>query len=233
MKYIGNELEIFANATTWKKYYKSFIKPYLKGRVLEVGAGIGTTTSVLCETTVMEWVCLEPDLEFVKILETKIDNHELPAVCAAKSGTLQQLAHDDTYDCALYIDVLEHIEEDQAELMSIMQHIRPGGHLIVLAPAHQWLFTPFDKAIGHFRRYTKKSLSSLTPQNGSLEKLIYLDSAGLLLSLANKMALRQAMPTVKQIVFWDRFIVPISMIVDRIVGFRLGKSIMAVWKHEK
>lgn len=233
MKYIGNELEIFAHATTWKKYYKSLIKPYLKGRVLEVGAGIGTTTAVLCESTIMEWVCLEPDPEFVKILETKIDNHELPAVCSAKSGTLRQLADGDVYDCVLYIDVLEHIEEDQAEIMSAMQHIRPGGRLIVLSPAHQWLFTPFDKAIGHFRRYSKKSLSCLTPQNCSLEKLIYLDSAGLLLSLANKMLLRQSMPTVKQIVFWDRLIVPISTVLDLVLGFRVGKSVVAVWKHEK
>lgn len=232
MKYIGDELEIFAHATTWKKYYKSFIKPYLRGRVLEVGAGIGTTTAVLCDSPVMEWVCLEPDPEFVKILKAKIDNHDFPAVCSVKSGTLQQLLQDDIYDCVLYIDVLEHIEEDRAEVMSVIRHIRPGGHLVVLAPAHQWLFTPFDKAIGHFRRYSKKSISDLTPQNCALEKLIYLDSAGLLLSLANRILLRQSMPTVKQIVFWDRFIVPISMILDRVVGFSIGKSIVAVWKHE-
>ena len=55
---------------------------------------------------------------------------------------------DERFDTILYIDVLEHIDDDLGELARSATHLRPGGHLIVLAPAHQALYSPFDKAIG-------------------------------------------------------------------------------------
>lgn len=232
IKYIGEELEIFAYALNWKKYYGSLIKPYFGERVLEVGAGIGATASALHDPRVREWTCLEPDAKFIRILEQKIQDNELSAVCHAKFGTVQELAQNDLYDCILYIDVLEHIENDLAEVQAAARHLKPGGRLIVLSPAHQWLFAPFDQAIGHFRRYSKETLAQIHPEHCILEKLVYLDSAGMLLSLANKLMLRQAMPTMKQILFWDRWIVPASKILDRLLLFSLGKSIIGIWKRE-
>ena len=231
IKYIGEELGIFAHAINWKKYYGSLIKPYFGERILEVGAGIGETTSALYAPQVREWICLEPDAEFIKILQKKIQDNELSAVCRAKLGTVQELPQNEFYDSILYIDVLEHIEDDLAEAQAAARHLKPGGRLIVLSPAHQWLFTPFDQAIGHFRRYSKETLAQVHPEHCVLEKLIYLDSAGMLLSLANKLMLRQSMPTVKQILFWDRWIVPVSKILDRILMFSLGKSVVGIWKR--
>lgn len=231
MEYVGQELEIFAHAVQWKEYYGSFIKPFLGERVLEVGAGLGATTSALHDPIVKEWVCLEPDPSFVKILRAKVQGNELPPGCHEKLGTVDQLNKDDLYDCILYIDVLEHIEGDKAELMIAASHLQPSGTLVVLSPAHQWLFTPFDQAIGHFRRYSKKSLAQLGPHDCSMQRLMYLDSAGALLSLVNKLFLRQSMPTVRQIVFWDRFVIPVSKVLDRICMFNLGKSVVAVWKR--
>ncbi|HLO15975.1 MAG TPA: hypothetical protein VK206_14175, partial [Anaerolineales bacterium] len=56
--YIGQELTIFAHAINWKKYYTAIIKPYFGKRVLEVGAGMGATTAIMCDGTQVEWVCL-------------------------------------------------------------------------------------------------------------------------------------------------------------------------------
>lgn len=231
-KYIGKELEIFAHATNWKKYYGSIISPYFGARVLEVGAGIGTTTNALYTPQVREWICLEPDAEFVEILEEKIQQGELPPSCQSKLGTVQELATDDQYDCILYIDVLEHIKDDLEETQAAVKHLKPGGRLIILSPAHQWLFTPFDEEIGHYRRYSKETLAAAHPDHCTLEKLIYLDSAGLFLSLANKLLLRQSMPTVRQILFWDKNVVPFSRIIDRILLYGFGKSIVGIWKRD-
>ncbi|HEY0658129.1 MAG TPA: hypothetical protein VGD05_06630, partial [Pyrinomonadaceae bacterium] len=92
--------------------------------------------------------------------------------------------------------------------------------------------TPFDKAIGHFRRYNKKSLSALIPAELKCEKLIYLDSIGAFASLGNKLALRRSMPTLQQILLWDRKLVPISTFFDSIIGFRAGKSVLGVWRKQ-
>jgi len=231
VKYIGKELEIFAYASNWKNYYGSLLRPYFGQRVLEAGAGLGATTLTLYDQKVIEWICLEPDKSFYQLLEERIRKKELPAACKAIHGTLTALDPGDMFDTIIYIDVVEHIENDRAEIEVASQHLKPGGKLIILSPAHEWLFTPFDRAIGHFRRYSRASLSKIGPANCVEVKIVYLDSAGMLLSLANKLLLRQSMPTLKQILFWDRWIIPISKILDTILFYRLGKSVVGIWKR--
>ncbi|MDO8971944.1 MAG: class I SAM-dependent methyltransferase [Saprospiraceae bacterium] len=229
-KYIGKELEIFSHAKNWKSYYGSLIKPYFGERLLEVGAGLGTTTSSLYDSRVRDWFCLEPDESFISLLRGKIHSGELPPACKAKPGTINDLEVDDVYDTIIYIDVMEHIQDDHAESHAAARHLKPGGRLIVLAPAHPWMFTPFDQAIGHFRRYSKISLEKIKPVSCEQEKLVYLDSLGMLLSCANKILLKQSLPTIKQILFWDRWIVPFSKILDRGLMYRMGRSMVTVWR---
>ncbi|MFA6985798.1 MAG: hypothetical protein WC213_06290, partial [Arenimonas sp.] len=107
----------------------------------------------------------------------------------------------------------------------------PGGRIVVLSPAHQWLFTPFDEAIGHVQRYNKRTLLAAKPAGLATERLFYLDSVGMIASLGNRFLLRSATPSVAQIQLWDRWMIPASKVVDRITGFGLGKSIVAVFKE--
>jgi hypothetical protein len=57
----------------------------------------------------------------------------------------------------------------------------------------------------------------------------YLDCAGLILSVANMLLLRQSMPTKAQLRFWDHWIVPISRVLDKLLLYSVGKTIIAVW----
>ena len=59
--YIGGELDIFAIAKNWKGYIRHEIADYLRGDVLEIGAGIGGLTVALHNGSVGHWVCFEPD----------------------------------------------------------------------------------------------------------------------------------------------------------------------------
>jgi len=135
------------------------------------------------------------------------------------------------FDTILYIDVVEHIEKDREELKRAASHLRPGGHLIVLSPAHQRLFSPFDAAIGHFRRYNRAMLRAISPAGLLLERMRYLDSAGMILSAANMLLLRQSMPTAAQLRFWDLCIVPISRVLDKLLLYSIGKTVIAVWRR--
>lgn len=107
-----------------------------------------------------------------------------------------------------------------------------GGHLVVLAPAHQMLFTAFDSAIGHFRRYNREALLALTPNGLIPQKAVYLDSVGLLASLGNRFVLRSATPKASQIRLWDNFMVPLSRFIDPLTGYGFGKSVVTVWRRE-
>jgi hypothetical protein len=232
-QYVGSELELFAAATVWKAYFRRHIDPYLGDDVLEVGAGLGGTTKLLCRPGdgAGAWLCLEPDAKLARDLEEAIACGQLPGRCRVMVGTLDQVPPDLLFDTILYIDVLEHIADDRGELVRAAAHLKPGGHLVVLGPAHAWLFSPFDAAIGHYRRYTRTTLRSLTPDGLVPVRSRYLDSIGLLASLGNRLILKHAQPNPRQIAFWDKILVRCSRVVDPLVGYSLGKSVVSIWER--
>jgi SAM-dependent methyltransferase len=229
--YVGGELELFAQANHWKRYWISQLRRYLQGSVLEVGAGIGTNTLLLRDGSEKRWVCLEPDPQLATELAEKMAASPAGRTSEIRTGTIATLLPGESFDSILYIDVLEHIEDDHGELRRAAGHLNPGGHLIVLSPAHAWLFSPFDKAIGHWRRYTARGLAATAPAELRLAKSFYLDSVGLLASAANRVLLHQSLPNARQIDLWDGVMVPCSKLLDPITGYRVGKSVVCVWER--
>ena len=242
--YIGEELDLFAHATTWKAYWASHVEPWLGDDVLEVGAGIGGTTRVICRRKHRRWVCLEPDAKLAAKLEQTQASEGFPTRCEVKVGTMASLPEAEQFDSILYIDVLEHIEDDAGELRLAAKHLRPGGTLIVLSPAHPFLYSEFDKAIGHYRRYTREMLAAAAPPQAEagakpdgdaslrLEKLTYLDAVGALASAGNRLMLRASQPQLKQILLWDRWMVPASKVVDPLLSGVCGRSVLGVWRKD-
>ena len=229
--YIGSELELFSEARNWKAYYRQSIKKYLGAEVLEVGAGIGSTTEFLCRGNHQRWLCLEPDPQLAKTLNSYIASGSLPKCCELKVGTLLDLNPKEKFDNIIYIDVLEHIKDDIFEIENVYFYLKQGGFLVVLAPAHQWLFTPFDEAIGHYRRYNKRMLKAIiTSEKFKCISLRYLDCVGLIASLGNRLLLKSKMPNKQQILLWDKVMVPISKIVDPFIQYSVGKSILGIWQ---
>ena len=229
--YPGGELDVFRLAANWKRYLRALVKPYLSGRILEVGAGIGANTTVLFGEGVEEWVCLEPDGAMLKRLEQTVAGKIGSGGWRAVRGTVGDLPGEDLFDAILYLDVLEHIEDDSGELAASFRHLLPGGRIVVVSPAHMSLFSEFDRSVGHRRRYDRSSLRSLAPSGLRVVEERYLDSVGALASLANRHLLRSGMPGRRQILFWDRFMIPLSRVFDALAGYRIGKSIMTVWER--
>ena len=230
MKYSGQELKLFGKATNWKKYFSQLIQPFIHGKVLECGAGIGATTNMLNSGVCNQWILLEPDTEMAELLRKKISLNELPSNCKVIEGTISSFETKPQFDTILYIDVLEHIENDKLEMETAAACLNPGGHLIILSPAFQSLYSKFDNAIGHYRRYKRKELSTLIPGTLKLKSLRYLDSSGFFLSFTNRFLLKQKYPTEKQVRFWDKLVVPVSKISDRVFNYSFGKSILGIWQ---
>ena len=158
--YPGEELELFEEAKNWKAYMSGMLQPFIRGKVLEVGAGMGETTCYLFTSAVSQWTCLEPDPTMFELLQKKKKENRLPSNCEPKQGTINNLPGTEVFDTIIYIDVLEHIKNDKEELDRATAHLSPCGRLLVVSPAYEFLYGPFDKAIGHFRRYGKKQLRS-------------------------------------------------------------------------
>lgn len=230
-RYEGQELDVFAEASHWKQYFKSILLHYIGQCVAEVGAGLGATTAILCDGKQDTWLCIEPDEKLKLQIDKKISSGQLPACCQTSRVLIPDLDPGRQFDTILYIDVLEHIQEDAVELREASQHLAPGGTLIVLSPAHQFLFSEFDHSIGHFRRYNRESLLALTPSGCQVERVYFLDSVGMGTSLANRVLLKQSKPTLQQILFWERFLLPLSRFIDRLTGYHFGRSLVFVWRN--
>jgi SAM-dependent methyltransferase len=228
--YGGAELKLFATVHNWKAYWSGKLLPFIAGDVLEVGAGIGSNTRYLDSGRRGQWVCLEPDAQLAAQMAENLAQADGPRKYETVVGNIKSLDRGRKFDTIIYIDVLEHIENDLGEMQDATSILRTGGRIIVLSPAHQFLFTPFDAAVGHFRRYSRISLRSVSPRGLRLEKIFFLDSAGLLLSLANRVFLRQSVPTAAQLRIWDRWAIPISRVLDKCLLHRVGRSIVAVWR---
>jgi glycosyltransferase involved in cell wall biosynthesis len=129
-------------------------KPYLGARVLEAGCGIGNFTELLLDRERL--VCLDNDPLYVEMLQWRLghlENVSTRKFDLADSAAYQPL-RDEGIDTVVCLNVLEHIASDEQVLRAYYDLLVPGGHAILLVPAHPSLYGPCDEALGHQRRYT-------------------------------------------------------------------------------
>tara|TARA_X000000368_G_scaffold189679_1_gene149584 strand:- start:997 stop:1677 length:681 start_codon:yes stop_codon:yes gene_type:complete len=224
MKYPGEELDNFDKATIWRKYIYLEIKKFIKGNVLEVGAGIGSFTRNymgLAEKLTLS----EVDANNYLIIKEKFKNKKI----RVSNKITEKL--NDTFNTIMYLNVLEHIKDDKNEILGALKKLEKNGHLIILVPAHNKLFSKFDKAVGHFRRYEKNFFKNLNLKNCKIKKLIYLDSLGYCLYYLNKIFFKEEIyPSKFKIFMWDKVFTPITFFLDKIILNKFGKNILYVIK---
>ena len=149
--------------------------PLLRGRVLEVGAGIGQMTAEFARVPgVTEIVAVEPEPRFHAAFGAANPGRRLIR------GTLAQLPAGETWDALVAINVLEHIEHDQAELAAWAARLRVRqGRLGLFVPARPELYAPIDQDFGHYRRYTRALLRTRLEAAGfTVERLCYFNCVG-------------------------------------------------------
>lgn len=231
-KYSGQELDTFKYAYNFKRYYFDLAKNYIpnKPNILEIGAGIGSITKLFSSNiNFISWTLLEPDENNAKVLKSDFENKKRFKIF---NCNLEDFNSKNKYDLIIAADVIEHIKDDGFALDYLFNMLNPNGIILIYVPALNWLYSPFDKSIGHYRRYNKTSLKKISPSNAKFANIKYIDSIGLFASTANKFLLKSSHPNLKQVLFWDRYLIPISRLVDRLIRYKYGKNIFAVIKKQ-
>jgi 2-polyprenyl-3-methyl-5-hydroxy-6-metoxy-1,4-benzoquinol methylase len=135
----------------------------------------------------------------------------------------------ESFSAAVSYNVLEHIDDDIGALRSMAALVRPGGHVIIVVPAFEWAMSPADVATGHVRRYTRKSMRAAMEAAGlEIVKLHYANTVGLVGYVITTKILR-LMPGPGKIVWvYDRFVAPVTRLVERLVTPPFGQSVVAI-----
>lgn len=225
--YYGNELEAMSSASNYHRWIIDIFKPYLGSITAEVGAGFGDISALILEQPVKHLFAFEPASNMFSVLRTRFkDNLRI----TLKNNVLKTGANDyrNYFDSVVYINVLEHINDDQGELCATHNALRKGGHLLVFVPSLSWLYSNFDRDVGHIRRYEKKELIRLVQDSGfSIINIRYLDFPGIFAWYIVFVTLKKQMKT-DGVSFYDRTLIPVIRRIESFIAPPIGKNLILI-----
>ena len=223
--YEGRELEALADLSNYQDWILRSFAPYLKGWVVEIGAGIGTMTCLL-RPMVDRLVAVEPAVNLLQPLGQRLAGTDIEIVSATAIAYLQSTPPA-SLDAIVMINVLEHIADDQEVLCACYRALSPGGHLLLFVPALPALFSALDRRFGHFRRYRRVDLKAkLLAAGFSIGSLAYFDLLGApAWWLVYRIFRATRIPTGSARTY-DRFVVPLTRAIERIVRPPFGKNLI-------
>ncbi|WP_394821341.1 class I SAM-dependent methyltransferase [Pendulispora albinea] len=232
----SNDLEALVDIQRYQDWILKPYSPYLRGSVLEVGAGIGSL-SMHYAHSVERAVLVEPEGKRVAVLRERVAHLRSAEVVeasieswlGANGADGADGAQHETFDAILMINVLEHIRDDAMTLRRLYERLRPGGAFLCFVPACPWLYGTLDRLVHHYRRYERKGLEALLREVGfDIATLNYFDIAGILPWWFAGRVLRQTAFNAQAAMIYDRFIVPLMSKVEQLMPPPIGKNLTCV-----
>jgi SAM-dependent methyltransferase len=231
--YVGKDLEAMSFAVNYHRWILDEFRPFLGKKAVEVGAGTGSFSELLLEENLETLTLVEPSEMFdhlqanVRQLETRTAVDFYQAIFAQVCGRIAEA--EEHPDSIIYVNVLEHIEDDARELSMIYQTLEKGGRCFIFVPALQALYGEFDRRIGHFRRYAKKDIEAKCRAAGfRVVKSKYFDLSGILPWFVKYKLLRSDSLESGAVALYDRLAVPLVSRLEKRLPMPVGKNILLV-----
>ena len=225
-------LRVISDAVRFNNWTFETIKPYCSGTILEIGSGIGNISDRFIRSGYnMTLSDIRPNyLEFLK--------NKYPSLLPEEKIVLMDLVDPEfghrfghlfgTFDTVFALNVVEHIEDDLTAVKNCYSLLKPGGKLILLMPAFQWLYNTFDAELFHFRRYNRKSMQQLLESTGlKTEKTFYFNAGGIPgWFVSGKLLHNKTIPH-GQMKLFDA-LVPAFRVLDHLLMKKIGLSVIGV-----
>lgn len=230
--YVGKDLEAMSFAVNYHKWILEEFRPYLGKKFVEVGAGTGSFSEMLIGEKPENLALIEPS-EMFKFLEQNISQIETSATVNYYNTIFSEAADSlsEKPDTIIYVNVMEHIEDDAAELKKVYETLETGGHCLIFVPALMSLYGAFDEKVGHFRRYAKRELEEKGKAAGfKIEKSKYFDFVGIFPWYIKYKLLKSDSLESGAVTAYDKFAVPVTKQFERFLKFPAGKNILTVLK---
>jgi SAM-dependent methyltransferase len=217
-------LENLKLADNYNNWIFSQIAPHLGRSVLEVGCGNGNFTVLLAEHC-DRVMAVDIDESYIDRARSRLAGKSGVQVLQTDATQLKVQSH---FDSVVMLDVLEHIQNDVQLLRSLSNYLRPHGKLVVKVPALEWLYSPMDRAIGHYRRYSKTKLSETFAAAGFANPQIwYFNIAGIPGWWLNGKVLGRTTPGTEQVGLFNK-LVPLFQSLESLLPVPTGLSLYAV-----
>lgn len=232
--YPGRDLEVMSWAVNYHRWILRIFMPYLGQNIVEVGAGAGSFSELIIGEHKFKTLSLiEPSEDLYELLATrvrelstkiKVNLHHASFLEAAPLIKSQNVV-----DSVMYINVLEHIAQDERELSAVWEMLSEGGHIFLFVPALRWLYGSRDEQVGHVRRYTKTELEEKLRRAGfRIVRSTYFDFPGIVPWWLKYRFLKSESLEPGAVKFYDQFIVPIVRRIESLAPPPIGKNIIVV-----
>jgi 2-polyprenyl-3-methyl-5-hydroxy-6-metoxy-1,4-benzoquinol methylase len=224
-----NTIALADHLNTWM--YNS-IKPFCHGKILEIGSGVGNISEYFLNdnaeillTDIREGYCASLRNKFAGS-KTLLGIETMNLVDVDFDNKFEK--HLGCFDSVFALNVVEHIFDDQLAVSNCYKLLKPGGKLVVLVPAYQWLYNNFDTELEHYRRYTRKRLEFIfLKSNFSICHSQYFNAAGIAgWFVSGKMQHHRIIPA-GQIQLYNK-LVGVFKFVDKLIFNSFGLSVITV-----
>ena len=217
-------LESMSQAVWYNRWTQYKFCKYLSGQILEIGCGIGNFSKYLLKYGKL--TAMDINKDYIKEAKKKVDGQADVGFGDIEDG--KYFFGGRIFDTVVCLNVLEHIKDDAKVLKNIYKLLAPGGILILLVPAHPFLYTIIDESIGHFRRYDREKLKKMLKISGfeisKIRNLNFIGSIGWY--MAGRLFKDRQVSESKIKIF--NLISPIFLLLEDIFEPPIGTSILVI-----
>lgn len=221
-------------AANYHAWILEIFKPYLGEHLVEVGAGDGSFSELILTRHVCKTLSLvEPSDTMYEQLRIHLRQLDSGVSVDLYHGTFVEAADliksEQAPDSIIYVNVLEHIADDEGELEAVRRTLSESGRVFIFVPALKWLFSTFDEQVGHVRRYSKSELEQKLRRSGfKIVRSTYFDFPGIAPWWLKYCLMKSDTMEPGAVRFYDRFIIPAVRRMESVVTIPIGKNVIAI-----
>jgi len=221
-------LEVTQSAVNYRNWLAHLTFPYLGKNPIEIGSGLGDYAMEWLDFGVERMTLSESSSSRFALLLKRFELNSNVSVTQLEMERLGELVQEE-YSCVVSLNVIEHISEDREAFASAYRALEPGGYIVAFVPASPVLMSKFDREVGHFRRYTKRSAMALLEGAGfTTIELRYVTSLGWFAWLVGMKMCRMRPSDGVVLRIWDRMVIPVLRTIEKRISPPFGQSLLIV-----
>lgn len=222
-------LHVIEKANKFNRWMYETIKPFCKGKILEIGCGIGNISEFFIQDS-QDIILSDLRVNYLEIVSKKFINPTIKINLIDPEFDTKYDKIIGTFDTVFALNVIEHIEDDKQAIANCKKLLKKGGNLIILVPAYQFLFNNFDKELEHFRRYTRKKIETVIAENNlEIVNSFYFNFIGIIGWYVSGSILKKKTIPENQMGLFN-LLVPVFRWADKIILNKIGLSVICVSK---